>query len=582
VSLSGGDGTGPAGPRASPDPVRRRRDLALLAGVLALGLLPFAGKPFHIDDPLFVWTAQQIRAEPLDPYGFELNWYMSPKPMWRIMQNPPLAAYYLAGVSAAAGASEAVLHLALFVPALLLVWGTYLLACRFSAPPLLAAAIAAASPVAAVSATTVMCDVPMLALWVWAVYFWDRGIGEDDARFLAAAALAAGAAALTKYFGMALIPLLAVDALIRRPRAGRALAFLAVPLGLLVAYQWATATVYGRGLLLHATAYATERQAATLGAHSARLTTGLAFTGGSAAAVACLAPLLLAPRRLALAVAAVAALAALFSFDPVVAGFLLEEARTPWVVAQLALWSVTGAAILALAAVEVRRRPGPQSVLLALWIGGTFVFAAAVNWTVNGRSILPLVPAVGILAARRIGDGARRRPWVAGPGLALAACIALAATWADFGLARSARTAAEVLVRESLAQAGAPWFQGHWGFQYYAEKEGARALNLMQPQMQRGELVLLPEGNTNVVELPAEVAHLAGALDFPVPRWVATMAHSSGAGFYSTLWGPLPFSFGPVPPQRYRIYVARGWPPAASGSGAREGPASGASPLPGS
>src|SRR6185437_8465273 len=47
----------------------------LLALAAALILLPFLGKPFNIDDPLFVWAAQQIHSHPFDPYGFHVNWY---------------------------------------------------------------------------------------------------------------------------------------------------------------------------------------------------------------------------------------------------------------------------------------------------------------------------------------------------------------------------------------------------------------------------------------------------------------------------------------------------------------------------
>jgi len=33
-----------------------------------------------------------------------------------------------------------------------------------------------------------------------------------------------------------------------------------------------------------------------------------------------------------------------------------------------------------------------------------------------------------------------------------------------------------------------------------------------------------------------------------------------GAGFYASVWGPLPFAFGQVPPERVLVYVA-GQPP---------------------
>ena len=61
-----------------------------------------------------------------------------------------------------------------------------------------------------------MADVPLLACWVWAVVLWMRGIEEGRRRCLVAAAVLVALAALTKYYGVALIPLLAAWTLRRR------------------------------------------------------------------------------------------------------------------------------------------------------------------------------------------------------------------------------------------------------------------------------------------------------------------------------------------------------------------------------
>jgi hypothetical protein len=36
------------------------------------------------------------------------------------------------------------------------------------------------------------------------------------------------------------------------------------------------------------------------------------------------------------------------------------------------------------------------------------------------------------------------------------------------------------------------------------------------------------------------------------------MSPRLGAGFYSDLYGPLPFAFGPAPPEVYRVYRVEG------------------------
>ena len=154
----------------------KRRDAFLVAGVMAILLLPFAGKAFHMDDPLFLKTARQIRSNPLDFYGFRVNWYGTEQPMWEVTKNPPLGSFFLALASALAGWSELALHLAFLLPAVAAALGTLALARRFCAHHVLATLAAIATPAFLVSSTNVMCDVLLVALWVWAVELWIRGM----------------------------------------------------------------------------------------------------------------------------------------------------------------------------------------------------------------------------------------------------------------------------------------------------------------------------------------------------------------------------------------------------------------------
>ena len=67
------------------------------------------------------------------------------------------------------GWSEWALHLTSVLPAIAVVLGTCRLAGKFCARPVLAGLAVLFAPVFLVSSTSVMCDVPMLACWVWAV-----------------------------------------------------------------------------------------------------------------------------------------------------------------------------------------------------------------------------------------------------------------------------------------------------------------------------------------------------------------------------------------------------------------------------
>jgi len=188
--------------------------------ITVLSLLPFSNKAFYADDPLFVWAGKHIQTEPMNPYNFKVNWYGTDMMMSDVTKNPPIACYYIAGAAAIMGWKEPGLHIAFMLPALLVVGGTFLLARHLCKGSMAAALVTLLSPVFLVSATTVMCDVLMVAAWIFAIYFWIRGVDENSHLYLLSSALLMPICALTKYFGMALVPLLIVYAVTARRSAG--------------------------------------------------------------------------------------------------------------------------------------------------------------------------------------------------------------------------------------------------------------------------------------------------------------------------------------------------------------------------
>src|SRR6266516_648125 len=76
--------------------------LGLCLIVLA-ATVPFLGKPFHIDDPLYLAVARQILQKPWDPFGAEILWEKTPESLFDADFNPPLWSYFLAGAVAITG-----------------------------------------------------------------------------------------------------------------------------------------------------------------------------------------------------------------------------------------------------------------------------------------------------------------------------------------------------------------------------------------------------------------------------------------------------------------------------------------------
>ncbi|MGO8838592.1 MAG: ArnT family glycosyltransferase [Limisphaerales bacterium] len=537
-----------------------------LAVLAALG--PFLARPFNIDDPLFLWTARQIQAYPANPYGFNVEWGWTSFPMWKVTENPPLAGYYLAAAAGIFGWSEIALHFALLLPALGVVWGTYRLARHVCHRPGLAALATLFMPVFLVSSLTVMCDMTMLAFWVWTVVFWVEGTEQKSFRKLFVAGSLIALAEMTKYFGACLIPLLAAYSLMSKHRVGQWASFLMIPLVVLCAYQYVTQAAYGYSLLYRATDYALFSKSFFAFSKLHLCLTALAFTGGCLAVAAFLATLLWRPRTLA----AFGGGAGLILMALILDGGTWDRyglaKGVPRISAeiQFVFWAAAGLAVLALAVVEVGRRGEAKTCLLALWILGTFAFTAFCNWTINARSVLPMAPAVGILIVRRLERTLLTddKFWSRSIMICLAASAALAllVTRSDFLLATAVRRCAEQICTRYDRKPGTLWFQGHWGFQYYMESFGASALDVKHSALNPGDRLAVPSNNTNLLPPHPEKAELLEVLAISGPHWLTTWNPTVGAGFYASAWGPLPFAFGRVPPESVSVYVLR--PPASA------------------
>jgi len=545
------------------------RDAFLAIAAVIAALVPFLNKAFHIDDPLFLWMAQQVSQHPADPYGFSVNWYVSAKPMFSIMQNPPLNAYYIALAAKLLGWSELAMHGAFLVPAIAAVLGTFFLAQRLSGSPLLGALLTLFMPVFLVSATTVMCDVWLLALWVWSVHCWLRGLEERHSYWLLLlASLLAAAAALTKYFGVSLVPLLAVYTVARERRLTSRLLFLLIPIAIIGIYEAIAKAKYGQGLFTNAMVYPWQGPVKAGKQLSGQFLTGLSFTGG------CLFPALFYAAFLKSRKVLISGIAIFFALLPLfylwVARGLISRTDVIAVTVEGALFATIGIGILALAAADLVQQETADSLLLSLWVFGTFFFATMMNWSITSRTILPMAPAVVILLIRQFKSSAAVAAAVTGGRrlsilplrtaaatwwpLLPAALVSLLVTAADYKLADTARFASKSFQNRFRDEPGAVWFEGHWGFQYYMEHWKAKPLDRSERRIISGDVLIVPLSNSNVSPTPP-VPTTSPPEQVNYPQSVlATMSPGMRAGFYSSKWGSLPWIFSRIPPEQYLIF----------------------------
>jgi hypothetical protein len=534
----------------------------VLITLVALG--PFLAKPFNIDDPLFIWAGHQIQAHPLNPYGFNVAWDTTAAPMWQITDNPPLTCYYIALTAGIFGWSEIALHVAFLIPAIAVVLGTCRLAQRLCQNPMAAAMITLLGPFFLVSATSVMCDVTLLAFWIWAAVFWVEG--PESPKKLAAAGLLIALAEMTKYFGVCLIPLLAAYSLARRQPIRRWGPALLIPLGVLCAYQYVTQSVYGYSLLYRAMDFASLSQNVIGFSKIQNSLIALSFAGGGMATAVFFAPLFWQKRELPTLTAAALLVAGILYFDASLwnrygslHGWALGAVKI-----QMIFWAAGGLWLLALAVSDLCRHRDADSLLLFLWVAGTFFFTAFCNWTVNARSILPMAPAVAILVARRLQSKFAEQTTGRSTGMAISlvagGTLTLLVTRADFSAACAVRQSALETCARFGGTSDCLWFQGHWGFQFYMDPAVSAALDFEHSILKPGDLLAVPAGNTSVMAPESSRATPLDVLTFSGLEPLATWNVNAGAGFYAAVYGPVPFVFGAIPPERVSIYAWKASP----------------------
>ncbi len=537
----------------------------LLTAATILCLVPFSERAFNVDDTLFVWAAKNIAHHPLNPYGFQLIWETTHTRMADVTENPPLASFYAAMLGSVFGWSERILHLGFLIPTIALVLGTYRLAQKFTKVPLFAAFATLLTPGLLVSASTVMCDTMMVAIWVWAAVFWIEGFEISNRFLLMASSALMALSALAKYFGISLILLVLAYSIVRKRRPGPWMWYLLIPVAVLFVYQLWTAKLYGHGLLLGAAEYAVNKRSQEDEFFAVKLLLGISYMGGCALTGLLTAPSL-GPRKTMLGGMVLGGLASvsllLGSIDMVghASETFTRVARSQhWllIATQLALCIGGGFFVLSLAGFDCLRERSAESLFLALWVAGTLFFAAFLNWTMNARSVLPLVPAVGILVARqfdrvRASAGRSLVPKVA-LALVVSGVVSIWMTAADAELANSARTAATRIFEKSRGHGGTVWFGGHWGFQYYMESLGGRAVDWEHPDMAPGDYYVVPHNNVWVKTVDRKYVESVDTVEVPLHSWASTISWELGAGFYDYFWGPLPYAIGPAPAERYTV-----------------------------
>ncbi len=91
------------------------RQIALVAALTLVPLLPFLDTAVSLDGPVFMAVARRILEAPFDPFGFEMLWDSTSLAAAEFNRNPPLVSYYLSLWMLGFGQNEVALHSAMLI-----------------------------------------------------------------------------------------------------------------------------------------------------------------------------------------------------------------------------------------------------------------------------------------------------------------------------------------------------------------------------------------------------------------------------------------------------------------------------------
>jgi hypothetical protein len=509
----------------------------ILAGIV---LAPFLDKAYTVDDAYFLFQAEQVLKEPLNPSGFDIVWDAKIGRASRLSPSGPGMAYILAP-TLALGGGEWMAHASVFLLLALGAWSTVALARRLGLPDndaRTAGLLLVSAPAVLAMSATAMPDVPAMALGVLGLerLLAFRASGRALPGVLAALAL--GLAVLCRSHTVVLwlvgaILVSGVDSL----RSLR---------GYLWRKLW---PLVGAASGSAAGAWLTrDAQTGSVSLMSSIDFLRPDFIPHNLLSFFCHWVLLIP-----LAIVWAALHLRRLSYGLFVACSLL--ALLPlWLRNELGWWWVAPIAALgATVFVDVMRqaRASGESDRIALAVWLLAAIPVCVYVSLAGKYLVVSAPAAALSVALVLRSRPRLvRRCVVGGWLVGCLLLSVLILRADARMAGQGRRAAAELIEPQVEAGKTVWYSGDWGFKWYADKAGAWPIDGRAERERPGDLVVQARERPGRFGRRPRRPIQSIALSGPSGR---IMDRSVGAGFYSNGWGYLPWCWGNREIHRYDL-----------------------------
>jgi hypothetical protein len=529
-----------------------------------------AAKPLHIDDGTYYRFARQVRAHPLDPYGFPILYFYAPLPANHVLA-PPIVPYWWAAGIALFGEVPWLWKLWFFPLAGLFVFSLWDLLQAFAPRHAkLMLFVTVLSP-AVFPAYNLMLDIPLQALALTALALFRRAVVQGSLPKCVLSGVFVALAVETKYTGLLVPAVIGIYAGVTQPNRHSAtksrinppgLALISILTGAVLVTTWEGFLLarYGEShLFFHL------RDQAGLGNSKAQLVMPLLTLLGYLAPMLAIMALTISIRRAAVSATLVVIVVAAYvmlmsrpaeaSHEILFASWLNERGSIN--VVDLVM-SATGFLLLASLAGFARaacgRHLGPSeldpksasNIVIDRFLFGWLALEVAGYFIMSPFAASRRIIGIAIVAALIIGREAGR---VSLRGGCLAVfrsaafggmVLGLAYTALDWREAQAEREAAvDVMGQIRALNTRQPvWYCGYWGFQFYAERAGARqvipaysAIQQMSPSLlHKGDWLIVPHYPIPQQRIAIQPGDVEWMPQFIVDDWIPLR---TAAAYYS-------------------------------------------------
>lgn len=489
-------------------------------------------KAFHIDDTFHLEAAKWIAKHPAEPMSAMVNWYDDPEPISHANQ-PPLYFYLIAFWGSIFGFSEIPLHIMQSLFTFLAIWLFYRIASVFSRKGAIALTAILALNAAFIVNQNLMTDVPLLSMLLAMVYMLIRTDQISDVKRYGWAAAALSAGLLIKYSLLPLLPVLAFVMLLDRKY--RQLLFLLVPVAALGLWSLWNYIEFGGSHLLNRNTGVPLTQIAdransmllAMGAVSFFAVLAVQWPGARS-------------RRVVAWVAVIGAVLFAVFVMLAYAGKMEQKETTNLLrnlfgakAAMILLFALVNGVYMAMAK-HVEGAERRQYAIVLLWLVAVFVFIVRFAPFIATRHVLLILPAIILLLSPFWERAATVTRTIVLGGTAL---MGVVLGLSDRAFADFYRTAAADY--RKFTDTERVWSVGHWGWQWYCNKNGVPTLGVQTSAVKDGDQIIAPH---HVAKQNLRGFDLTKVRSYYYPTGIVSFfSVNEFAGFYSTTANEIPW-----------------------------------------